>query len=262
MKYIITTLLILFSLSVHGQSWKIESLSIGWRSFERDNIGSNPYTIVSQLKEPLSYLNNLNSLPQNSLTGAPFVMWVDNYYLGAELLKTKQSTFWKRHRIPIGIFSSGLFQYPTGDVSFITWDSIPRRYEERYSLFRQIRILGIHTGLLRKFRLRENLFFVTGLQGQVGVAIQHYYRQIYDTAIFRPGIGWQGNSREAEHLPGKNYVQWQLNIPLALEYHAFRQRIGIRAEVGMGITKNPFTGKNILNGETAHAGFSLFYRFL
>lgn len=258
-----TTIVLLFFISVAAktQDWQIESVNAGWKVFELELVGTNPHTIVSQLKNPFAYLQNLSTIPYNSLTGFPVVVGFDNYYVGLELRNSRATKFWHRHRIPIGIVFTGVNQYPTGSISFIDFDTLYSRYENAYRVYRKIQFIGIHSGLIRKFRLRENFFFVSGVQGQISVAFKHTYQEVYDTTIYRQGIGFSGNSRAGNTLAGKNYLQWQLYIPLALEYHAFRQRISIKAEVSYGLLKNPFIGNTLADMESAGAGFTIGYRF-
>lgn len=261
MKNTIIILLIACTFTAKAQHWKIESVDIGWKVFGRQLIGTNLYTVSQQLKEPLSYLENLNQLPNNNLTGFPFVVGFDNYYAGVELYRNQNSKFWDRHRIPVGIVVTGVNQYPTGSIGFIHYDSVPTRYETVYSLYRKIQFLGIHSGLIRRFRLRENLYFISGIQGQLSVTVQHSYRQVYDTIIFRQNEGFSGNTTQGENLSGKTYLQWQLYVPLAFEYHALKRRIGIKAEINYGLFKNPFVQSKFIEMATLGAGFTLSYRF-
>lgn len=261
MKYTTIALYLLIAISAKTQHWKIESCNIGWKVFEQQLVGTNPYTISQQLKDPLAYLKNLDQLPNNNLSGFPFVVGVDNYYAGAELYRNKNSKFWNRHRIPLGIVVTGVNQYPTGSIGFIQYDSVPTYYETVYRLFRKIQFFGIHSGLIRKFRLRENVYFIAGIQGQISAAVQHSYRQVYDTVIFRPNEGFGSNTKEAESLAGKMYLQWQLYVPMAFEYHALNKRVGIKAEINYGLLKNPFIGNSLADMESAGTGFTLSYRF-
>ncbi len=98
-----------------------------------------------------------------------------------------------------------------------------------------------------------------GLHGQGSVTVTHNYQQRWDSSTYTPRGGWNAKTTQLPNLKGKNIFQWQLMVPLGLEY-VFNQGLSIRLEVDAGIMGNRFTSISFAARETHGAGLWLIYK--
>lgn len=262
-----TTALLLFllfaSTSVWAQGWKARSYSVGYRIFETDAVGNNPYTIAPQLKEPAPYTSYLQSIKFNSLFGSPGILNLHTCYIQAEWAKDKPfSRFWKKYTLQTGLLLTGRITQDIGAIGYESqWASADTAiYADMYSLTRQQQFLGAALGINRRFTLSKKLQFLTGLHTQGSVAFVHHYEQRWDSSTYTPSSGWKSRITRMADLEGTNYFQWQVMIPLGLEYAVYKNRFFIRVEADAGILGNRYKGKTFASRETHGAGLFFIYK--
>lgn len=254
---------LLFASPVVAQHWQVTGYGAGWKVAETESRGNNPYTIYKQLRDPLPYLYMVNAIPANSLTGNPGITVLHQFYLHGELQRiNSDSRFWKKHSIPFGIVGTGKMESQRGNISQITYltSTDTTRYEERFTPYRTIQFIGLHTGLLRYFNIGRHFAFVTGIQLQGALAIQHDYRVVYDTLSFSTINGWNQKSTPGATLAGDNHLQWQAMVPVSFEYRFLQNRFALRLEAFLGILYDPYTPGTFADMSTDGLGATLLYR--
>jgi hypothetical protein len=90
-------------------------------------------------------------------------------------------------------------------------------------------------GLNRRALISNTLTFLTGFQFQGSLAVLHRYNQQWDSSVYHKQT-WTTKTTELPQLQGKNYFQWQLLLPLALEVNAYKHELFFRAEFNLGFT--------------------------
>ena len=242
--------LIGLSSSLSAQHLQIRNLSLGWRVFELDGVGSNPATIGQLMKNPAAYHHYLEGIRYNGFYGGVEVQRVQTFYLTTEIGKPNTAAgFWKSHTLQVGLLATApsarnmglnqndLFPSPNASNAF-------RYREEVYSFVQKQRFAGVSAGINRRVRLfTDRLHFVTGLHIQGSVAIAHRYEQQFK---FRE---WQVENNQAilsetgggqlQGFRGKNYFQWQVMVPLGLEAAIYQQRLFLRLEADLGMVESP-----------------------
>jgi len=260
-QYQIVILLLAITLHAGAQNLKIKNFSIGWRIFEINAVGNNPTTITPFLNEPVSYENYLRNIKYNSLFGNPGVLNVQNFYINAEWYKIKPlSRFWKKYTLQAGLLTNKITK-PAGAIADegFYYSTDTSKYVNKYSLTQKLQFFGANVGINRRINISKKLQFITGLHVQGSLALLHYYKQQWDSSTYSPSNGWKTNTTQLQHLKGKNFFQWQLMVPLGLEYEVYKKQFYIRIEVDAGIVGSKYIGKTFADKEAHGAGIWFIY---
>jgi hypothetical protein len=118
---------------------------------------------------------------------------------------------------------------------FVTSSTDTNLYRDVYSLVQEQQFLGLSVGLNRRALISNTLTFLTGFQFQGSLAVLHRYNQQWDSSVYHKQT-WTTKTTELPQLQGKNYFQWQLLLPLALEVNAYKHELFFRAEFNLGFT--------------------------
>ena len=251
-----------FPFAVKAQGWKIKSYNVGYRIFEVNAVGNNPTTIAPLLKEPEAYKRYLGTITNNSLYGNPEVLQLHTIYLNAELEKIKPlSGFWKKYTLEAGLLLTTRIRQEAGaigDEGYL-YPTDTLKHRNMYSLTKNQQFLGANAGVNRRFIISKKLNFLIGLHAQGSFAVVHNYQQRWDSSTYTPSRGWNTKSSELGKLKGKNFFQWQLLVPLGLEYEFVKKRFFIRLELDAGIVGSNYRPKNFAAKEAHGAGISLIY---
>lgn len=109
--------LLVVSLDVDAQEWRINSYQIGYRVFEISAVGNNPITLAPLLKEPEAYQKYLNTITNNSLYGNPEVFPLHTFYFNAEWQKHNSSSrFWRKHTLQTGLLLTSRISQNSGAI--------------------------------------------------------------------------------------------------------------------------------------------------
>lgn len=242
----------------------LKRLSIGYRWFEADGFGNNPLTFAPLLKDPAAYANYINSFSYNSLHGNPAPQQLHDFFINGEWFKTgTPSRFWKRNTIQAGLLVSSkykVFGMSIGNEGWHSQDTSYYRYF--YSPVKILQFAGANVGLNRYVRISKKLCFVTGLHVQGTVAIQHIYKQQWDSSFFHSPTSTytMAKTTNGPSLKGKNYFQWQAFVPLAFEMAVYKQQFFVRAELDAGIIGGRFQSAYQINREANALGVWLIYQ--
>jgi hypothetical protein len=108
----------------------------------------------------------------------------------------------------------------------------------------------------------KRLAFIPSFYVQGNVAATHYYYHRLDSIRYLP----RPIETKTTHLPnlkGKNYFEWQVMIPLGIEYAVYKNRLFLRAEFIAGTIGSRYRflyrSKGVLNNEAHGFGFWLSY---
>lgn len=250
------------SIKVKAQNWKVRNYSIGYRIFEINSIDNNPFSIAKLLKDPLTYQNYLSNIRYNSFYGNPQVVQLHTGYINIEWFKDASlSRFWKKYTIQTGLLATGGITRGAGAIGEENFNPADTSAEiNMYSLTRKQQFFGLNAGLNRRFNISKKLRFFTGFHTQGSFSLVHYYKQQWDSSTYTPATGRKTGTTKLPDLKGRNYFQWQLMIPLGLEYELYKKRFFIRVEVDAGIAANRYVARGFANREAHGAGVWLIYQ--
>lgn len=272
MQKFFVSLFLLLSLYTGAQTYKaqekpalqLKRFNIGYRWFEADGFGNNALTFAPLLKDPAPYVNYINSLSYNSLHGNPAPQQLHDFFVNGEWFKTgTPSRFWKRHTLQAGLLVSSKYKSSNmaiGQEGWRTQDTSYYRYF--YNPTKILQFAGGNAGINSYLRISKKLRFVTGLHVQGTVAIQHIYKQQWDSSVFHSPTQTYTllKTTNGAALKGKNYFQWQAFIPLALEMAVYKQQFFVRAELDAGIIGGRFQSVYQINREANALGVWLIYQ--
>lgn len=231
--------------------------------FEVNAIGNSPHTLALMLKHPEPYLDFINNLSWNSLYGNPGIQVLHHHQVAVELYKNyRASRFWKRYGLQAGIFVSSKLE--KSGMSIGNQGMLPDTtfFYDHYSITQHQCFAGVLAGLNRRIRLGRNISFATGLHLTGSIAIQHRFHQQRDSNTFHSRRGWTYHTTPLGPLEGKNYLQWQAMVPLALEINIYRNKLLVRPEVFAGIIGGKYYKIFRRVPEEAHgAAMSVVYQY-
>lgn len=261
-KAIFIFLLSLISLMAKSQSFKFKSFSAGYRVYEINAIGNNPFNIYNQLKDSASYSEYVNNIYYNSSSGNPAILRVRNFYINGEwLLNASAKGLLKNISLNAGLLLTGKISQPIGSVSDDSrYNSLDTtKYVDTYSLTRNQQFIGANLGINKRFRIAKKFQIYTGLHYQGSIAFEHYYNQQWEFRLFTPSTGWNTKYKQLPDLKGKNFYQWQAMIPLGIEYDIYRQKIFVRLEAIAGRVGSQHRPKSFAVNEAHGLGFWIIY---
>jgi hypothetical protein len=249
--------------AVNAQQWRIKSYNTGYRIFEISAVGNNPITIIPLLKDPVAYESFLNTITINSLSGNPEITPYKTFYINAEFKKDSAlSRFWEKHSLQGGLhFTTRISQYAgavANEEYFLSPDTV--FYRDTYSLVKFQQFLGVNIGLNRRFNISQRLSFLIGLHAQGSFAIIHHYQQRWDSSVYTPTGGWDTKTTHLPNLKGKNFFQWQIMMPLGLEYEFKKEKFLVRLELNAGVVGSRYRPKNFAASEAHGIGIWLIYK--
>jgi|688.fasta_scaffold25335_14 hypothetical protein len=246
-----------------AQAWRIKNYSAGYKIFEVTSVGNNPYTITPLLKDPVAYQNYINTITVNNFNGNPQIMRLHTIYVNAEFQKDSAlSRFWKKTTIQAGVLLTTRIRQGAGAIGDESFVSSPDTvlFRNMYSLTKNQQFFGANLGLNRRFAISKKLSFLTGLHAQGSFALVHYYQQQWDSTTFKPGVGRNNKTTNLPNIKGKNFFQWQVLVPLGLEYEFVKERFFIRMELAVGIIGSDYRPKYSSAKEAHGAGIWLVYQ--
>jgi hypothetical protein len=262
------TAIIIFFISapfigLKAQEWKIKSYNLGYRIFEINAVGNNPTTIASLLKEPAAYQRYLSSITSNTLYGNPQILQLHTFYVNTEWQKDRALLrFWKKYTVHTGLLLTTRIKQDAGAIGdenyFSSSDTVMNR--NLYSLTKNQQFFGANAGVNRRFVISKKLNFMTGLHAQGSFALVHNYKQRWDSSTYTQSGGWNTKTTQLHNLKGKNFFQWQLMVPLGLEYEFLKKQFFIRFELDAGIVGSRYRPKNFSAKEAHGAGLWLVYK--
>jgi hypothetical protein len=264
-KLIITTFLLVFNIHyINAQKLKLHNLSLGYRSFEVKNYGTNPFTAINYLEDPYAYSSFINNITYNTLYGNPGITNLKTFYFSTEWkLDAPESRFWKKHTIQAGLLLTNRIKTGAGSLEnkFDTYSPDRVINTHKYTLNKQEQFLGLQLGLNRRFKLGKQLQFVTGFHAQGSYSIIHKYTQSLDTLTYNTVSGIrETKSTLLSDLKGKNVFQWQAMIPIGLELEVEKTGISVKLELLFGIVGSKFRQSTFAEREAHGFGFSLMYK--
>lgn len=251
------------SYNLSAQPLKVRNYSLGYRIFEMEDFGNNPFNIAPILKDPQSYLNFLNSIRYNGYSANPAPVRLETIYLNAELHKPSSSSrFWKKHSLQAGILFTLRQNITVGTVSTFQYVTSPDTavYEDSYSLTRKTQFLGLNVGMNRRFKIINRLSLFGAVHAQGSVAILHTVQQQLDSTKLTYAVGRTTKITRLPDLKAKNYFQWQVMFPLGLEYNIYPNAFLVRLEFLPGLTGGRFRPNDFFSMSTFGAGLWLSYK--
>ncbi len=260
--YLLLSCLTVLNLTAHAQKgFYVKRLSAGYRISEINAIGTNPFNISPLLKDPTSYNQFLNQFIYNGYGGIPAPQTVHTLYLNAELYKNRRYGFWKHTYLRGGLFMTNKLSIGAGglDHSYLQDSTI---HNTTYLLYHNTQYLGINAGINRTAKLAKRLQVTIGLEVQGGVALIHNYKQFLDSSQLRySATNWEKlYSQQLPTLQGKHYFQWQVMLPLGIEYEVWKQKFTVRLEVAPAYVHCRYRDKSFAAGEAHAAGLQLIYK--
>lgn len=256
-------LLLLVFGNMQAQDWKLKNYSTGYRIFEYNSAGNNPLTIAPLLQDPYAYEAYLNTIDRNSLWGNPGLTQLHTFYIGAEWQnEAPAGRFWKEYTLQAGLLFTGRINLDAGAIGREGWRYSPdtAMIEDKYSLAKSLQFFGAGAGVNRRFRISKRLKFQTGLHAQGSFALVHRFQQRCDSSTYSQREGWKTRTTFLPDLEGKKFFQWQVLLPLGLEYELYRNRVFLRVEVAAGLVGNFYRGKSLADKEAHGAGIFLVYQ--
>jgi hypothetical protein len=247
---------------INAQEWRIKSYNLGYRIFELTPVGNNPITITPLLKDPAAYKTFLNTITTNSVYGNPEILHLHTLYLNAEFQKDSSLfRFWKKYTLQAGLILTTRINQNAGAIGDEGYVFSPDTaiYRNMYSLTKNQQFFGVNVGLNRRFKISEKLKIITGLHVQGSFAIVHNYQQRWDSSTYSPAVGWDIRTTHLPNLKGKNFFQWQILVPLGLEYELIKEKFLIRFELDAGIVGSHYTPKDFAAKEAHGIGLWLIY---
>lgn len=258
------------SVGARAQTWQVRSYSAGSRVFEIQELGGGVNSIGPLLRQPAAHQRYVSSLAYSGISnGGLGVARHQMYYASVELDRpTAAAVFWRQCTVQVGVLltnqlAKGPMTVFEEQVNFEP-DGTIIQTRAAYSLVQRQRFVGATLGLNRRFRLASRLQFVTGLHTQASLAVEHRYQQQWDsTRLVVPPNGVTQrttNSTPGPDLAGRNYLQWQLFVPLGLEVDAYRNRLFVRLEANVGIVGSRLRERSLAGREAHGLGLWLGYR--
>lgn len=265
--YLLLSFLTALNLTAHAQKgFYIKKLSVGYRISEIDAIGTNPLDISPLLKDPAAYNQFLNQFIYNGYGGSPGPQTIHTFYINAELYKNRRYGFWKHIYLQTGLFITNQLPTTAGSLEHIylqdsTVDNITYS-KTTYSLKHNTQYFGINLGINRTTKLAKRLQSTIGLEVQGGVALTHNYKQFLDSSLLRVSAGYWNTiiNKQVSTLQGKHYFQWQIMLPLGIEYEIWKQKLTIRAEMVPAYVHCRYRDKSFAAGEAHAAGLRFIYK--
>ena len=260
--YLLVSFLTALTLSADAQKgFYIKKLSVGYRISEIDAIGTNPLTISPLLKDPTSYNQFLNQFIYNGINGSPGPQTVHTVYVNVQLYKNRHYGFWKHGYLQTGLFMTNNLHTDAGglDNSYLQDSTL---HKTTYSLKHDTRYFGMNLGITRTKKLSNRLQTTIGVEVQGGIALVHNYQSHLDSSIGRPSAT-QWESLYSQQLPtmqGKRYFQWQIMVPIGIEYEIWKQKLTIRAELVPAYAHCRYRNRSFAGGEAHAAGLWVIYK--
>lgn len=259
--YLLLSFLTALNLTAHAQKgFYIKKLSVGYRISEIDAIGTNPFTISPLLKDPGSYNQFLNQFIYNGYGGSPGPQTIHTFFINVELYKNRRYGFWRHTYLQTGLFMTNNLHTTAGslDNSYLQDSTI---YNTTYSLKHNTRYFGINLGINRTTKLAKRLQSTIGLEVQGGFALIHNYQPHIESRLLRPSATHPETiySRQLLTMQGKHYFQWQIMLPLGIEYEMWKQKLAIRVELVPAYVHCQYRNKSFAAGEAHAAGLRLIY---
>ncbi len=260
------------ALQATAQGLKLKNYGVGYRVFETESIGGTPLALGRFLQDPYTYQQYLDGIAYTSFGGGGrAIQRVPMLYLTAEFHKpAATSHFWRHYTVQAGLVLgrrmelSGTF---IGNEEFLPSPDNPNRFTYKtngYSLTQQQQFVGATLGLNRRFRLVNRLHFLAGLHGQVSIAAVHGYQPRWDSTTLvvenSQVLRRETKTTQLPYLRGKNYLQWQLFIPVGLEVAIYKQEVLVRLEADFGLVGNQFKPKALASREAHGVGLWLTYQ--
>ncbi len=252
-----------FSISVKAQEWKIKSYNVGYRIFEINAVGNNPISIAPLLKDQASYKAYLNTITTSSLYGIPGPIPLHTLYINAEWQKDNSlMRFWKKYTVQAGLLLTTRIRRDAGSIGDETYLLLPDTaiYRNLYTPTQNQQFIGGNVGVNRRFILSKKLKFLTGLHAQGSFAIVHNYQQRWDSSTYIINGGRSTKTTYMPNLKGKNFFQWQILVPLGLEYEFKKEQFFIRLELNAGIIGSRYRPKGFAAREAHCVGIWLIYK--
>jgi hypothetical protein len=250
------------AMTVKAQKWTIKNYKLGYRIFELSSVGNNPLTVTPLLKDPVSYQQYLNTIDYNSLYGNPEILKLHTLYLNGEWKKDSTlSRFWKKSTIQAGLLLTTRIRQDAGAIGDESY-TLPPNYvytKNLYVLTKNQQFLGANFGLNRLFTISKRFSFMTGLHAQGSFAITHYYQQRWDSSTYTSASGWITKTTTMPELNGINFFQWQVLVPLGLEYEISENLFFIRFELNLGIVGSQYRPRDYATKEAHGLGIWLLY---
>ena len=264
--YLLLVSLIAINLFAYGQKgFYFKKLSVGYRISEIEAIGRNPFEVSPLLRDASSYDQFLHDFTYNGYGGNPGPQTVHTFYLNAGLYKPHSYGFWKHFYLQTGLFITNQLRTTAGGLDNISLqDSTPDNitYSKTiYSLYHNTQYFGINLGLNRTTKLAKRLQSTIGLEVQGSVALKHYYKPFLDSGLLRISVGHYETvlNEQLPTLQGKHYFQWQIMLPLGIEYEIWKEKFTIRAEVAPAYVHCRYRNKSFAAGEAHAAGLWFIY---
>jgi hypothetical protein len=256
-KIILFILLFTFNQGViYAQKFSIQSVQFGYRIYEMNPVGNNPYTIPELLKDPEAYQEMISQYEVDGFNGGAGIQVPKQYYINVEL-GNKDSKFWSKHSLQAGFFvGSQLFKRMSltntdvnhADSSYVT---------EYYYFTQNQRFVGLNLGLRRRITLSKNFNFMIGLEAEGRATVQHNYTQQKES-IFLSNTDSEITYQNLPSFKGKMITQGHVMLPFGFEF--VHKSISLRAEGFIGILDDKYRS-SIMMKEGHGLSFWIGYRF-
>ncbi|WP_035561508.1 hypothetical protein [Hymenobacter sp. IS2118] len=255
-----------------AQGLQLKNYSLGYRVFEIESVGGTPLALGRFLQDPYTYQQFVEGIVYTSLgNGGGPIQRVPMRYLTAEFHKPAASShFWRHYTVQTGLVLSRRMKLSgafIGNEEFLPSPDNPNSFTYKangYSLTQQQQFLGATLGLNRRFRLVDRLHFLAGLHGQASIAAVHGYQPRWDSTTLvvenSQVLRRETKTTQLPYLRGKNYLQWQLFIPLGLEAAVYKQEVFVRLEADFGLIGNQFKPNDLASREAHGIGLWLTYQ--
>ena len=260
------SIIFLFGVVINIQAQKgfyIKRLSAGYRISETELIGTNPFTALPLLKDPTEYLHLLSTFRYNAWGGSPGPETIHTFYANAEIYKNRRNGFWKHTYLQTGLFAMKNINTTAGLLThFGDIEADSTQFNTTYSFTHQTQFFGLNFGINRTTKIAKRLQSTIGLQLQGMVALIHKYQSHLDSSS-QSGFSspWKTiYSKQLSTSQARNYFQWQIMLPLGIEYEAWKQRLTIRIEIAPGYIRNKYLNKSFAASEAHSAGLWLIYQ--
>ena len=264
--YLLLFSLLTVNLIAYSQNgFYFKKLSAGYRISEIEAIGRNPFEVSPLLRDARNYDQFLHEFTYNSYGGSPGPQTVHTFYVNAELYKTHGYGFSEHFYLQTGLFITNQLHTTAGDLENIyLQDSTPDNItysKTTYSLYHYTQYFGINLGINRTTKLAKRLQSTIGLEVQGSVALKHNYKQFLDSSLLRLSVGHYETviHKQLPTLQGRHYFQWQIMLPLGIEYEIWKQKFTIRAEVAPAYVHCRYRNKSFAAGEAHSAGLWFIY---
>src|SRR5687768_10368044 len=120
-----------------AQQFKVRSYSVGYRLFEMEDYGNNPFNISPILKDPQAYTNYLNTIRYTVFSANPAPVRLNMFYFNAEFHKSGSTgKFWKNHKLQAGFVLSTRRKTLVGSLDTRQYVTSPDTavYDDSYTL--------------------------------------------------------------------------------------------------------------------------------